>query len=297
MAVILAVRNSSADAVAPLRVERGEVVVGRGAGVHLPLPGQTVSRRHCTISGEGANWRIVDTSSGGTFVNGQRITGPQFLRHGDVIRAGEIEIAVVLDQAAGQSAPAPAAIPDGWGRAAPAGATQLPGQLPGGAAGQDAIAVLLQAAGLSRAQVGASDQQVAAVAGAALRAALGGLVTLARDRDKARADLGVAATPGGAPGSADELLLRLLSGPPAEAGPAVSALAGRIDAHQRAVLGAMQQSLHHALDQFSPSAIKTNARGDADAWKTYERAFEAKEDGFVEAFAQALSKTYAAAVG
>lgn len=291
MAVILAVRNSSADAVAPLRVERGEVVVGRGAGVHLSLPGQTVSRRHCTISGEGANWRIVDTSSGGTFVNGVRLEGPGFLRHGDVIRAGEIEIAVMLDQAVGQGTPASAAIPDGWGRAAPAGATQLPGA----AAGQDAIAVLLQAAGLSRAQVGASDQQVAAVAGAALRAALGGLVKLAQDRRKARADLGVA---GGAdaPGSAEELLLRLLSGPPAEAGAAVSALGGQIDTHQRAVLGAMQESLHHALDQFSPSAIKTNARGDAEAWKTYERAFDDKHDGFVEVFAQALSKTYADAV-
>jgi predicted component of type VI protein secretion system len=292
MAVILAVRNSPGDTVPPLRVERGEVVVGRGAGVHLPLPGQTVSRRHCTISGEGANWRIVDTSSGGTFVNGVRLEGPGFLRHGDVIRAGEIEIAVMLDQAAGQGGPPqPSAIPDSWGRAAPAGATQLPGA----AAGQDAIAVLLQAAGLSRAQVGASDQQVAAVAGAALRAALGGLVKLAQDRRKARADLGVA---GGAdaPGSSEELLLRLLSGPPAEAGPAVSALAGQIDTHQRAVLGAMQQSLHHALDQFSPSAIKTNARGDAEAWKTYERAFDDKHDGFVEVFAQALSKTYADAV-
>lgn len=293
MPLILAVRNSGGpDAAPPLRVERGEVVVGRGEGAQLLLASQSVSRRHCTISGEGPNWRIVDSSSGGTFVNGKRIAAPQFLRHGDVIRVGEVEIAAMIDQGA-------AAASDGWGRPAPASATQVPGgwaapQTPFG--GGDVIGTLLQAAGLSRAQVGASDQQVAAVAGAVLRAAVSGLVRLAQDRHKAREDLGVAGGPGDAAGSAEELLLRLLTAPPADAPAQVHALCGEIDAHQRAVLGAMQASLHHALDQFSPASIKNNARGDAEAWKAYERAFEA-QDGFVEVFAQALSKRYGETVG
>jgi predicted component of type VI protein secretion system len=295
MPLILAVRNSGGpDPAPPLRVERGEVVVGRGEGAQLLLASQSVSRRHCTISGEGPNWRIVDSSSGGTFVNGQRIAAPQFLRHGDVVRVGEVEIAVMIDQAS----PAASA---GWGRPAsvPASTPPMPGgwaaPAPAGGGG-DVIGTLLQAAGLSRAQVGASDQQVAAVAGAVLRAALSGLVRLAQDRHKAREDLGVAGGPGDAAGSAEELLLRLLTAPPADAPAQVHALCGEIDAHQRAVLGAMQASLHHALDQFSPASIKNNARGDAEAWKAYERAFEA-QDGFVEVFAQALSKRYGETVG
>lgn len=307
MSVILAVRNSpgaSSQPVPPLRLDRGEIIVGRGAGSHLLLAGQSVSRHHCTISGEAQAWRIVDASTGGTFVNGTRISGPQFLRHGDVIRVGETEIAVMLDQPA-QGAPAPAQ--DGWGRPNPA-ATHVPGGWnpgPGAAApqpagGQDPVSLLLQSAGLSRGQVGAADPQVALVAGTVLRAALAGLVRLAQDRRKAREDLGVAAPDGvsgldGA-GSAEELLLRLLSTPPAETAAQVEALCAGIDAHQRAVLGAMQASLHHALDQFSPDAIRTSARGEAEAWKAYERAFADKDDGFVEVFAQALSKGYAEAV-
>lgn len=292
MPLILAVRNSGGGGgAAPLRIERGEVVVGRGEGAQLLLASQSVSRRHCTISGEGANWRIVDASSGGTFVNGQRIAAPQFLRHGDVIRVGDIEIAAMIDQGA------PTAAPDGWGRpATPApGATQAPGAWTAQPAGGDTVAVLLQAAGVPRAQVGASDQQVAAVAGAVLRAALSGLMRLAQDRRKAREELGIASDAGDAAGSAEELLLRLFTAPPADAPAQVNALCAGIDAHQRAVLGAMQASLHHALDQFSPASIKNNARGDADAWKAYERAFEA-QDGFVEVFAQALSKQYGEAV-
>lgn len=304
MSVILAVRNASGqptDVPPPLRLDRGEIVVGRGVGSHLLLAGQAVSRRHCTISGEGENWRVVDASSGGTFVNGQRIAGPQFLRHGDVIRVGDFEIAVMLDRAGqGASSATPPVAQDGWGR--PAAATQVPqnwsaaSPQPGG--GQDVVALMLQAAGLSRGQVGASDQQVAVVAGAALRAALGGLVQLAQDRRKARDELGVAPSPEAGvevSGSAEELLLRMLSGPASDAARQVDALCAQIDTHQRAVLGAMQASLHHALDQFSPTAIKTGARGDSEAWKVYERAFAAKEDGFVEVFAQAFSKWYAEA--
>lgn len=304
MSVILALRNAPGqptDAAPPVTLDRGEVVVGRGAGSHLLLSGQAVSRRHCTISGEGENWRVVDSSSGGTFVNGQRITGPQFLRHGDVIRVGDREIEVMLGSAERTgSVSAPSAAWDGWGR--PATATQVPTSRTAAASpagGQDVAGLLLQAVGLQRAQVGASDHQVTAVVGAILLAALDGLARLEQDRCKAREELGVVSgrTEGiGAVCSGQELLLRLLSVAPGDGAAQVEELCVRIDAHQRALLGAMQVSLHHALDQFSPAAIKTNARGDADAWKVYERAFDAKEDGFVEVFAQTFSKKYGEAV-
>ena len=164
--------------------------------------------------------------------------------------------------------------------------------------------MLLQAAGLSRAQVGATDAQIAAVAGAVLRTALAGLTRLARDRRKARADLGLATeleTPAepeatADTGSTEALLRQLLVLAPADAAAWTGALCTDVDAHQRAVLAAMQASLHHALDQFSPASIKTGARGDAQAWKAYERAFDAR-DGFVDIFAQAFARAYGAAVG
>ena len=310
MPLILAVRNSPGtpgQAAAPLRIERGEVTVGRGAGAGLLLSSPTVSRRHCTISGQGLDWRVTDTSSGGTFVNGQRLSAPHSLRHGDVIRAGDVEIAVMLDAGAQPSAAVPNQAPQQHGRpawgGAPATSTQVPsgwgGAVPGSPPGaQGAAEVLLQAAGLSRAHVGGTDQQVLAAAGAALRAALVGLTGLARDRRQAREELGVGAAEAAdlaSAGSAEELLLRLLALPPTDAAAQVGALCAELDAHQRAVLGAMQESFHGALDQFSPKAIKTSARGDAEAWKAYERAFDAK-DGFVEMFAQALARHYAEAV-
>ncbi|SFG05347.1 FHA domain-containing protein [Novosphingobium sp. CF614] len=315
MPLILAVRNSQGlpggspgAGIAPLRIERGEVVIGRGAGADLLLSSPAVSRRHCTISGEGAAWRLVDSSTGGTFVNGQRLSAPYFLRNGDVVRVGDTEIAAMLDSSASAAPAVQPAARDGWGRpAGQAGATQLAGtQAPSGwgappaAGGPDLVGVLLQAAGLSRGQVGAADQQVLAVAGAALRASLAGLVRLAQDRRKAREDLAIAGNGTevaglASAGSVEELLLRLLAAQPGEAAAQVDALCRDLDAHQRAMLGAMQESFHRALDQFSPKAIKHNARGDAEAWKAYERAFDAK-DGFVETFAQALARRYAEAV-
>lgn len=299
MPLILAVRNSPAapgQAAAPLRIERGEVTVGRGAGAGLLLSSPTVSRRHCTIGGEGLDWRVTDTSSGGTFVNGQRLSAPRLLRHGDVIRAGDVEIAVMLDAGGPQ-----AAAHDSWGALPPAASTHVPsgwgGSAPGAQAGAE---VLLQAAGLARAQVGGTDQQVLAAAGAALRASLAGLAALSQDRRQAREDLGIGGSAEDGAGlssaaSPEELLLRLLAAPANEAAAQVGALCAELDAHQRAVLGAMRESFHGALDQFSPRAIKTAARGDAEAWKAYERAFDAA-DGFVELFAQALARHYAEAV-
>ena len=88
------------------------------------------------------------------------------------------------------------------------------------------------------------------------------------------------------------MLARLLALPPAQAVDCVTVATREIDAHQRATLGAMQGAFGHALDQFAPAAIKQRASSDAAAWKAYEKAFAAN-DGFVEVFAQELSRSYA----
>lgn len=313
MPLILAVRKyPGAQPPAPLQLERGEASVGRGAGAELLLDDLSVSRRHCTIAGEGMAWRITDTSTGGTMINGHRLTAPHMLRHGDVIGVGGCEIVAMLQEAnQPTAAPAPASrdswgrpvgsapasasgasasqIPNGWGAATqPAAQTTIPPQ-----AG-DALGILLQAAGLSRALVTGPDAQVLGACGALLRAMMGSLAAQAQDRAKARADLGIAAETH-PPLPPEAMLQRLLALPPAEAQTRITAMCAAIDAHQRALQGALQVSLHHALDQFAPASIKTSARSEAEAWRAYEQAFSAK-DGFVEVFAKSFAQHYAAAV-
>ena len=310
MPLILALRKyPGAQPPAPLQLERGEASVGRCAGADLLLDDLSVSRRHCTIAGEGMAWQITDTSTGGTMINGHRLTAPHMLRHGDVIGVGGCEIVAMLQDADKSAAPpagrdswgrpvgaAPVsappgsatAIPNGWSAAPqPAPVTTIPPQA------ADAVGVLLQAAGLSRAHVTGPDAQVLAACGALLRAVMASFAVQAADRAKARADLGIAAETD-PPLPPEALLQRLLALPPAEAQGRIAAMCGAIDAHQRALKAALQASLHHALDQFAPASIKTSARSEAEAWRAYEQAFGTK-DGFVEVFAKAFAQHYAAA--
>jgi len=82
----------------PLTLGAG-IVNGRRA---LAMPaGPGISRQHCTIArGEDGVW-LVDQSTYGTFVNGERVTGRVALRAGDRLRIGspglECELVRVVD--------------------------------------------------------------------------------------------------------------------------------------------------------------------------------------------------------
>jgi DNA-binding MarR family transcriptional regulator len=70
--------------------------VGRGLTNDLSLPGDTeVSRLHAELESIAGEWTVSDDglSRNGTYVNGQRISGRQRLRDGDVIRVGQTSIA------------------------------------------------------------------------------------------------------------------------------------------------------------------------------------------------------------
>lgn len=297
----------------PFRLDRGEAVVGRGADAQLVLSNPMVSRRHCVVSGEGDVWQVIDTSTGGTLVNGRRIAGPQALRHGDVLTIGDVELEVGIEsQAAEPASPgqrlnldswqrAPrAAPPSTWDRgesAPPRIVTPVvpavppaPIATPAGTAG-----ALLQSAGLSRNPAG-DDAQLLASAGAILRASVAGLIAMSRMRSKARAELGAqsetaAVGPLEAEGAIEDVLAQLLAMSPAAAGDAIASACRDLDAHERATLAAMQAAFAAALDQFAPAAIKQRASSDATAWQAYERAFDSA-DGFVEVFAAALGEAY-----
>lgn len=67
-----------------------------------------VSSLHAELQGIGGEWMIVDDglSTNGTYVNGQRVTGRQRLRDGDLIRIGR----TILRYNAARSAPIPETI-------------------------------------------------------------------------------------------------------------------------------------------------------------------------------------------
>lgn len=72
-----------------LAIPLGETILGRGSQCHIKLAESTVSRRHATIIHTKRGVYIRDDSSTlGTFVNGQCINGPVPLRDRDVVQIG-----------------------------------------------------------------------------------------------------------------------------------------------------------------------------------------------------------------
>lgn len=75
-----------------LVIDADEQVLGRRESSDLTLPDPHVSRSHAVIRRvSGAVWIEDLGSTGGTFVNGQPVTGSQALRHGDIVRFGTVE--------------------------------------------------------------------------------------------------------------------------------------------------------------------------------------------------------------
>jgi pSer/pThr/pTyr-binding forkhead associated (FHA) protein len=68
------------------------VTVGRATENQIVLTHGTVSRRHAWLREEAGGWLVADAgSANGTFVNGQRLTAPRPLNHGDVVSFGKQE--------------------------------------------------------------------------------------------------------------------------------------------------------------------------------------------------------------
>jgi pSer/pThr/pTyr-binding forkhead associated (FHA) protein len=86
----------------------GPLVLGRDAECDVVVPGTDVSRRHAEIVPTPAGYRLVDSSTNGTFVNGERVAGQRLLARGDVIRVGDEQFRFYADVA---PAAAPARAP------------------------------------------------------------------------------------------------------------------------------------------------------------------------------------------
>lgn len=298
MSLLLEVRQMSGQPVpftGQTRLESGTMTIGRGDDADLKIALPFVSRRHCAIAGNGAQFQIADQSSTGTTVNGQPLAGPAVLRHGDVIGIGDIRIGVRIEaQTATTTTAAPGRLNlDSWG-ARPAAPVAAP------VAAGGAIDALCQAAGLPRGALALDDAALGAALGTILRAAIAGLGTVAQERARAHKDLGLTdpqpTNPVLAGGAPEAVLARLAAMPGTAAVDAIGAAAGAIAAHQRAALGAWQATFAATMDHFAPEAITARVSGDAAAWAAYTRAFAGRE-GYVETFAQEFAKAYKAASG
>ncbi|MFQ6046003.1 MAG: FHA domain-containing protein [Gemmatimonadales bacterium] len=93
-------------------VAGASLVIGRDAGCDVVLTSKNVSRRHAEIMVTPKGYVIVDSSTNGTIVNGERVAGQQLLARGDVIQCGEYEFRFYADRApepiASPEPPAPA---------------------------------------------------------------------------------------------------------------------------------------------------------------------------------------------
>jgi type VI secretion system FHA domain protein len=93
-------------------LEEGSMTIGRASDATWTIPDSTrvISKQHCRIDAAPGGFTITDISTNGAFVNEQQI-GSQSTRrlaHGDLIRLGDIVIAVGIedaDQVAQDSAP------------------------------------------------------------------------------------------------------------------------------------------------------------------------------------------------
>jgi hypothetical protein len=94
------------------------VSIGRHGDNEVILPDPQASRHHAEILMQGGRWIISDLgSANGTYVNGQLVTGPHVLNHGDLIRIGqtqfqvEIAAAMAVQETLVEAAPAREAAP------------------------------------------------------------------------------------------------------------------------------------------------------------------------------------------
>ena len=85
----------------PLPARR--LYIGRDDSCDVIVRGNTVSRRHASISPVAGGFLLRDESANGTLVNGVRVVGTYLLGNGDVVRVQDEELRVELDS----SSPAP----------------------------------------------------------------------------------------------------------------------------------------------------------------------------------------------
>jgi FHA domain len=75
---------------ATFALEGDQLIIGRDVTSNIAIGDAEVSRKHARLTFQGGKYVIEDLgSTNGTFVNGQRLTGPVVLKPGDLVALGE----------------------------------------------------------------------------------------------------------------------------------------------------------------------------------------------------------------
>jgi pSer/pThr/pTyr-binding forkhead associated (FHA) protein len=101
------------------------IVFGREAGCDVVVTGKDVSRRHAEIVQTANGYLLVDSSTNGSFVNEERVTGQRLLARADVVRIGDENFRFYADLR-----PAPPASPPPARPSPPPAAPAVPAPAP-----------------------------------------------------------------------------------------------------------------------------------------------------------------------
>ena len=82
-----------------IEIDKAEYVIGRGEGCDLRPKTDTVSRQHCALVIKDGQVFARDLGSkNGTTVNAQPLQGDRLLEEGDIVKAGKLEFAMVIER-------------------------------------------------------------------------------------------------------------------------------------------------------------------------------------------------------
>lgn len=71
-------------------LEGDQLIIGRDSSNNVPINDAEISRKHSRLSFQGGKYVLEDLgSTNGTFINGQRLSGPAVLKPGDIVSLGE----------------------------------------------------------------------------------------------------------------------------------------------------------------------------------------------------------------
>lgn len=99
----LTLTNMAEVNVVSLHYTKPVIILGRESGCDFPLDDQTVSSQHARLSYHQQQWWLEDlASTNGTFLNGEAVTAPVVITHGDELRLGHMGVRIELGLAEGK---------------------------------------------------------------------------------------------------------------------------------------------------------------------------------------------------
>ncbi len=101
---------------AAFTLEGDQITIGRDSTNNVVINDAEISRHHARLNFQGGKYVLEDLgSTNGTFVNGQKLSGPRVLKSGEVISFGEqimlVFEAITMDAGATMVSPRAAAVP------------------------------------------------------------------------------------------------------------------------------------------------------------------------------------------